>query len=57
VQTIGRIDIGYKYLQMMREKNVPMMDDVELSVCNAGIFAAVISAWGEMSAVYVVKKI
>jgi hypothetical protein len=57
VQTIGRIDIGYKYLQKLKQSNVPMMDDVELSVCNAGIFAAVASAWGEMSAVYVVKKV
>ena len=57
VQTIGRIDIGHKFLQKMKDANVPMMDDVELSVCNAGVFAAVVSAWGEMSAVYVVKKV
>lgn len=57
VQTIGRIDIGYKYLQKLKQSNVPMMDDVELSVCNAGMIAAVSSAWGEMSAVYVVKKV
>mmetsp|Transcript_24951 Transcript_24951/g.40423 ORF Transcript_24951/g.40423 Transcript_24951/m.40423 type:complete len:743 (-) Transcript_24951:262-2490(-) len=57
VQTIGRIDIGHQYLQKLKDAHVPLMDDVELSVCNAGMFAAVASAWGEMSAVYVVKKV
>jgi dihydroxyacetone kinase-like predicted kinase len=57
VQTTGRIDIGHKYIQKMKDANVPMMEDVEILVNNAGLFAAVVSAWGEMSAVYVVKKV
>ncbi len=57
VQTIGRIDYGHKYLQKMKDANVPMFDDVELNVCNSGIVAAVASAWGEMSAMYIVKKV
>ncbi|KAL7455665.1 hypothetical protein ACHAWC_007206 [Mediolabrus comicus] len=57
VQTVGRIDYGHKYLQKLKDANVPMFDNVELSVCNSGIEAAVASQWGEMSAVYIVKKV
>ena len=57
VNTTGRIDIGHKYIQKMKDANVPMMEDVEIIVSNGGLFGAVVSAWGEMSAVYVVKKV
>ena len=57
VQTIGRIDYGYKYLQKIKDANVPMFDDVEFSVYNSGILGAVASQWGEMSAIYIVKKV
>lgn len=56
VQTVGRVDHGYKYFQKMKEANVPMIDDVEFSVGNSGVIAAVASNWGEMSAIYIVQK-
>ena len=57
IRTVGRIDYGHKYLQKMKEASVPMMDDVEVSVCNSGMISVVTSRWGEMSAVYSVKKV
>ncbi len=38
----------------MKETNVLKIDDVELPVCNAN--AVVASAWGKISAVYIVRK-
>lgn len=57
IQTVGRPDYGYQYVNKMKEANVPMTDDVVTTVYNSGMFAAATSNWGEMSAQYIVEKV
>jgi len=56
IQTVGRPDYGYEYVNRLKEAKVPMVDDAVISVYNGGMFSAAMSTWGEMSAQYVVEK-
>jgi len=57
VQAVGRPYVGYQYVNKLKEANVPMADDVIISVYNGRMFSAAMSNWGEMSAAYVVEKV
>lgn len=55
-QTVGRPDVGYEYVEKLKQAGVPMSDDVVISVYNGGILGVVTNAWGEMNAMYIVEK-
>ena len=55
-QTVGRPDLGYEYVEKLKQAGVPISDDVVISVYNGGILGVVTNAWGEMNAMYIVEK-
>ena len=57
ISVVGRPDFGHQYMNKMKEANIPMADDVVISVYNGGMFAVVASSWGEMSVLFVVEKV